>query len=234
MNLFEDNNNGAAFSPCRKYRYALWRVWDSGKPLVMFIGSNPSTANETKTDATIRRVKKFAETWGYGGFYMMNLFAIVSRYPAVLKTDPDPLGDNDGWIEKIAEKCDKVIFAWGNFKEAEERSKDVIKMFPDAYALEINKNGSPKHPLYVSKDIELVKYNALKSELTDNGDKVLADALIEQLDKWIIACESQATDFFKRNMEISEAGSLGMKCGYIQVRSLILNLTNEISDKKTD
>jgi hypothetical protein len=75
--------------------------------------------------------------WGYGGFYMMNLFAIVSKspYPEVLKTHPDPIGDNDGWIEKIAPKCSMIVFAWGNFIEARERGNKMIEMFPAAHAL---------------------------------------------------------------------------------------------------
>lgn len=156
MNLFE--NNGATFSSCRKYRYALWRIWDPSQPLVMFIGLNPSTANENQADPTIQRVGAIVQHWGYGGFYMMNLFAVVSPYPEVLKTHPDPLGDNDGWIEKIAAKCSLVVFAWGSFREAEQRSRQIIERFPDAHALYINKNGSPKHPLYCRKDTLPVKF----------------------------------------------------------------------------
>ena len=124
----------------------------------MFIGLNPSTANEIDSDPTITRVKGFATTWGFGGFYMMNLFAIVSPYPEVLIIDPDPLGNNDGWLEKIAEKCGKVIFAWGDFRAAKEQNEKVANMFPDAYVLKINKNGSPRHPLYVKADTVPVKY----------------------------------------------------------------------------
>lgn len=146
MNLFE--NNGAQFSSCRQYRYALWRIWDESKPLIMFIGLNPSTANEDQADPTINTVKALSSNWGYGGFYMMNLFAIVSPYPEVLKTHPDPLGDNDGWIEKISAKCKDVVFAWGAFKEAKERCQKMIDQFPDALCIKILKDGSPKHPLY--------------------------------------------------------------------------------------
>jgi hypothetical protein len=156
MNIFE--TAGASFSSGRKYRYALWRIWDQSKPIVMFIGLNPSTADENQLDPTLKRVKAMAIRWGYGGFYMMNLFAIVSPYPEVLKTDPDPLGENDGWIERIAPKCHKIIFAWGTFKEAEERAKTVIAMFPDAECLQLNKNGSPKHPLYCRADIQPLKF----------------------------------------------------------------------------
>ena len=154
--LFE--NNGAEFSACRTYRYCLWRIWDENKPLVMFIGLNPSTANETKPDRTITRIKNIVTNLGYGGFYMLNLFAVVSKDPKVLKTHPDPIGENDGWLEKIAPKCEKIFFAWGNFKEAKQRAEQVKKMFPDAWALVINKNGSPKHPLYIKGDVIPVPY----------------------------------------------------------------------------
>lgn len=59
---------GADFSNDRKYRYALWRIWDRTKPLVMFIGLNPSTANETENDPTIKSVGRISKNNGYGGF----------------------------------------------------------------------------------------------------------------------------------------------------------------------
>lgn len=152
------NTNGAEFSECRKYRYALWRIWNKEKPLVMFIGLNPSTANEITDDATIRRVTRFALKWGYGGFYMMNLFAYVTAYPEELAAAENPLGDNDKWLKEIGEKCEQVIFAWGAFDIAQERCKEVIKMFPGAKALIINKDGSPRHPLYVKANTIPVEY----------------------------------------------------------------------------
>src|SRR4051812_38069896 len=119
MTLFEEDNlNGAIFSSCRKYRYALYRIWDESKPLVMFIGLNPSTANESKNDPTIRRVITFAKQWGYGGVYMMNLFGLVSPYPKDLLNSVDPIGENDIYLKQMKEKCSDVIFAWGAFTEA--------------------------------------------------------------------------------------------------------------------
>lgn len=143
---------GARFSECRKYRYVLWRIWDKDKPMVMFVGLNPSTANEYSDDPTIRRVKAMAKNWGYGGVYMTNIFAFVTPYPEELLACADPVHDNDLWLPRVKRLCDKIIFAWGNFKEAQERAKAVIAMFPDAECLHINKNGSPKHPLYVRGD----------------------------------------------------------------------------------
>lgn len=157
----DDSASGAEFSKDRKYRYALWRIWDTRLPLIMVIALNPSTANENETDPTITRVINFARDWWYGGVYMMNLFALVTPNPSDLKKSKDPLGDNDGWIEKIAPKCEEVVFAWGNFPEARERAEQVIKMFPNAKALVLNKNGTPRHPLYVKADTVLIPFNKI-------------------------------------------------------------------------
>jgi hypothetical protein len=159
MDLFMENSNGASFSECRKYRYSLWRIWDVEKPMVMFIGLNPSTANENGDDPTIRRVKKFAFDWGFGGVYMMNLFAWVTAYPEELKQAEDPIGGaNDFQLRQIGKICNEIIFAWGSFPEAIERAEEVKAMFPGAKALLVNSNGSPRHPLYVPQNTKPVIY----------------------------------------------------------------------------
>ena len=158
--LFNHSDNGALFSEDRKYRYALWRIWDKSKPLIMFIGLNPSTANEAQDDPTIRRIKSMAGKWGYGGVYMMNCFPYVS-------TNPDDLKDfgntslNDQWLHDISELCQEIIFAWGSFDIVKESGMDkaLIRMFPHAKALIINKDASPRHPLYVPGDVVPCRYS---------------------------------------------------------------------------
>ena len=164
----EDKNRhtvaGARFSEDKKHRYALWRIWDTDKPLIMLIGLNPSTANETTNDPTIRRLSGSRDkpglvgNNGYGGFYMMNLFAYVTAYPEHLKTDLQPISVNNDWLEGINILCDTVCFCWGNFNFT-ERAHDVIKMFPGAMCFGKNANGSPKHPLYLKGDTKLIAYN---------------------------------------------------------------------------
>jgi hypothetical protein len=156
MNLF--NTGGAKFDVSGKYRYMLWRIWDEEKPFIAFIGLNPSKADSDNDDPTIRRVKKFAYDWGYGGVFMLNLFALVTPYPKELKECEDPIADNDKYLREITKRCKDVLFCWGNFPEAKERARDVIKMFPDAMALIVNKDGTPRHPLYVPGDVKPVKY----------------------------------------------------------------------------
>lgn len=166
MELFQ--NNGAEFSQCRKYRFALWRIWDEAKPLVMFIGLNPSNANEGKDDPTIESVTRISKNNGYGGFYMMNCFPIVSSDPRVLKgfwqspvsyiQNQDTL--NRRKLEEVSKSCAAVVFAWGNFKIVRElnRDKELFQMFPNAKAIGTNNNGSPKHPLFQKGTTLLIDY----------------------------------------------------------------------------
>jgi hypothetical protein len=151
---------GAHFSKCRRYRYALWREWDGTKPSIAFIGLNPSTANENEDDPTIRRVVAFAKAWGFGKVYMLNLFAWVSAHPEDLLTCEDALGNNDEHLLSYAGACEKIVLAWGAFKQNKARAEVVKQMFPEAYALETNKDGSPKHPLYVRGDVMPKLYKA--------------------------------------------------------------------------
>lgn len=156
--LFPKIKSGAEFSPCGNYRYQLWRIWDETKPKVAFIGLNPSTANEETNDPTIRRVISFANKWGYGGVIMYNLFAIVSSSPEVLLKCGDPMGNNQWYLDDIKTHCERIIFAWGSFKEAKQRAKEVAEQYPDSYCLKHTKNGEPWHPLYVKGDAQPILF----------------------------------------------------------------------------
>jgi hypothetical protein len=163
VDLFDMATSGAKFSQCGTYRYILYRIWDKSKPFIMFIGLNPSTATAEMDDPTIRRVKRFANDWGYGGVYMCNLFAVISPYPETIVTCSDPIADNDLHLQVAASKCKDVLFAWGSFTEAEARAKEVIKMFPNAFCLGKNKDGSPKHPLYIKANTKPFNYFYMKN-----------------------------------------------------------------------
>ena len=151
---------GADFSEDRTHRYALWRIWDMDKPLVMFIGLNPSTANEDENDPTIKSVCRIANNNGYGGIYMMNCWTYISTDPKMLVINSHTDWDNNNMLTVIEAKCKDVVFAWGNFQIVKDkgRDKELIKMFPNAKALCINKNGSPKHPLYCKSDSKLIPF----------------------------------------------------------------------------
>jgi len=151
----------AKFSEDGRNRYWLSRIWDVNKPCIAFIGLNPSTANAEKDDPTIRRVISFATKWGYGGVWMLNCFPFVTAYPKEIAIDYDQFEINERYIAEIGNNCTEVIFAWGNFKEPFQHARDAVlmRMFPNAKALQKNKNGSPKHPLYVKGDVVPVLFN---------------------------------------------------------------------------
>src|SRR5687767_11368229 len=108
MKSFDHDISGAEFSPCGNYRYKLWRIWDRALPKAMCIGLNPSKANAGKNDPTISNLITALKVLGYGGFYMMNLFAWISSNPNDLLTCGDPLGDNDYKLHEVERKCQDV------------------------------------------------------------------------------------------------------------------------------
>ena len=149
----------AIFSEDRIYRYVLIREWDIIKPALMIIGLNPSTADETKNDPTIRRCIGFAKKWGYGKLYMTNLFAFRATLPKDLFAFSKPIGlKNDFWIKKISREVDKVILAYGNLGKYMKRNRDILNIIEKPYCVKISKTGFPMHPLYLKYTDEPVVF----------------------------------------------------------------------------
>ncbi|MCL5098512.1 MAG: DUF1643 domain-containing protein [Candidatus Omnitrophica bacterium] len=139
----------AVFSPCRQWRYELWRRWGSD-PYCMFIGLNPSTADEVNDDPTVRRCIRFARQWGYGALCMTNIFAWRATDPADMKAVPDPVGPgNDAALKRGAAGAGIVIAAWGNHGSHLGRDKEVLAMLSNLHCLKHTKTGAPGHPLYL-------------------------------------------------------------------------------------
>lgn len=149
---------GAIFNEDRRYRYVLWRIWDSTGPLVLFIGLNPSTADEQKDDPTVRKCIGFARRWGCGGLILVNLFALQATKPVDLRAAVDPVGpDNDRWIQIQLGIADLVVGAWGNHGDYMGREERFLKEIQELYCLQINNTGHPTHPFYLSYQTELQK-----------------------------------------------------------------------------
>lgn len=151
----------ADFSPDRVYRYTLWRRWggEANKTYVQFIGLNPSTADETQDDPTVRRCIAFAQKWGYGGMCMTNLFAFRATDPNVMKKADDPIGaENDNWLTWIAHGAGKTIACWGVHGTHNNRASAIKLMLPELYCLGLTKEGQPRHPLYLKKETDPMPY----------------------------------------------------------------------------
>lgn len=145
--------NSAVLSPCRLSRYELWRQWGDS-PTCVFIGLNPSTADEMNDDPTIRRCIGYAKRWGYGSLCMLNLFAFRATQPKDMMAAKDPLGpDNvDTLLARTAE-AGIVIAAWGKDGAFQGWGRQVVKMIPKLHCLKLNQDGSPAHPLYLRGDL---------------------------------------------------------------------------------
>jgi len=145
----------AIFSPDRRFRYALWRRWKFLDHLhqVMFVCLNPSTADETNDDPTIRRCIKFAISWGFGSMCMTNLFAFRATDPAMMMSAIDPVGpDNDWHLQSCAKESSLIVAAWGNDGSYRRRDEQVRALLPALQCFGKNKTGQPKHPLYLRGD----------------------------------------------------------------------------------
>ncbi|MGT2943235.1 DUF1643 domain-containing protein [Streptococcus constellatus] len=152
----------AIISKDKIYRYKLSRTWDSTKPTILFIGLNPSIADENIDDQTITRCINFAKDWGYGTLLMANLFAFRSTYPKDIYLIDDPIGkdnDNDHYLLECVTQSDLIVACWGNNGTYMNREKVITELVPNLYCLQKNKNGTPHHPLRPPRNIHPVPFN---------------------------------------------------------------------------
>lgn len=146
--------SGAIISPCESHRYSLWRIWDTEKPLVLWVMHNPSTADGIQDDPTIRRIINFSKDWGFGGIYVGNLFSYRATNPKELMNKPFEEicpSENFGHLEEMFVKCSLHILAFGN---PIGKYKGRVIGNSNWYALKLTKSGNPCHPLYLKSDLK--------------------------------------------------------------------------------
>jgi hypothetical protein len=143
----------ARFSRCGRYRTTLERWWDRSLPAALFVGLNPSTADAARNDPTVRRCIGFAWSWGYGGLFVANAFALRSTDPAGLLEVDDPVGaGNDAAIRTAAQRAALVVAAWGAGGALHKRGAAVAAILAGVgpvWCLGRTQAGFPRHPLYV-------------------------------------------------------------------------------------
>ena len=151
----------AIFSPDRVYRYDLRRYWANGSGYAMFIGLNPSTADETQDDPTVRRCIRFAQDWGFGGLCMANIFAFRATQPEDMKSAPDPIGpENNFYLVQSALGAGVVVAAWGVHGTYLNRCDWVRKLLPNLHYLRLTKDGHPGHPLYLPANLKPERWDS--------------------------------------------------------------------------
>ncbi len=144
---------GTVISECRRYRYTLERSWASVPRYVLWLMLNPSTADGTKDDATIRRCTRYARDWGFTGILVGNLYAFRATQPSELFTAADPIGpSNDEALLELVTRSQLIVCAWGQRGPIPGRRWEVLRnlgacQYREVRALRINENGEPGHPL---------------------------------------------------------------------------------------
>lgn len=164
--LLEDN---AVISACGRYRYLLTRQVVRGARTATFIMLNPSTADATNDDPTIRRCIGFARQWGCGRLAVLNLFAFRATDPADLKRAAEPVGpENRTWFDRTLSvpNSDPVVCAWGVHGEHMSQDLAVLGWLAgygvEPVALGVTRDGHPKHPLYLRKGAELLPFSGCR------------------------------------------------------------------------
>lgn len=159
-------NSGATISPCGKYRYKLWRIWDDLRPIMVFCMLNPSTADASTDDPTIRRCLGFAKREHHGGIIVINVFALRATNPKELLTTEDPCGpENTIYLQNARSRLlSTLVVAWGKPVGGvrllpQYNLAKIILLDQKAKCLGMNKDGSPKHPLYLKNDQPLLPWN---------------------------------------------------------------------------
>jgi hypothetical protein len=154
---------GAIFGGAnQEYRYLLTRSWLTGKGTCCFIMLNPSTADETEDDPTVRRCIRFAQTWNFKHLVVGNIFALRSTDPAALKSHRDPVGpENDEYLAALMVDSSMVICAWGAHGGLVSRGRTIAAWatrLTVLHHLGLTKEGYPRHPLYLKGDLKPVEW----------------------------------------------------------------------------
>jgi len=154
----------AWFSECGLYRYLLDIVWDSSLPMMTTIALNPSKASHLVNDNTIVRCKKFARLRGFGGYRMLNAFALRSTNPKQLFVAKDPVGRENTIDFLTAHRTPMTIAAWGATIQSRRwkywyRGHEIAGAIRDLMCFKKTAEGHPFHPLYLSWDVEPVPFS---------------------------------------------------------------------------
>lgn len=180
------NDMDAVISECGKYRYALTRRVGLGERAAAFIMLNPSTADATLDDPTIRRCMGFARQMGCGKLLVLNLFAVRATDPADMRAADDPVGaDNKAWFDRYFKDWGRIYSSWsgpvicgwgvhGSYMEQDETILGWLESYSlSPMTLGTTKEGFPKHPLYVPYSADLGPYLGRRTHAATNPNQEL-------------------------------------------------------------
>lgn len=126
---------------------------------IMWLMLNPSTADASIDDPTIRRCIAFSKAWGYGSMLVGNLYAYRATDPGVVMSLDYEMAvgpENHYYLDLMAQRSAKIVCAWGSHGAGR---RDGPPFCPGGWwHLGKTKGGEPRHPLYVKGDTALSEY----------------------------------------------------------------------------
>ena len=186
----------ACLSADGRHRWWLTRRWGDGGRNLLFIGLNPSRADGSRDDPTLRRLIRFGRDWGYDGLVVVNLFARMSPSPAALLRSQDPIGSRCDaellrWTRQWAVTADWDLWCgWGNGGRRNQRDVQVAALLRPLVAerelrvphragpLALGLTGArqPRHPLYAPRTLRLQPFPWAGIEVIRHPEKTLTAA----------------------------------------------------------
>lgn len=165
------------------YRYLLWRTYAPGLTYsfagpganfnsrhLLWVMCNPSTADASYDDPTVRRIRDFTTAAGYSGLSVVNLWGFRSKLPADLVGATDPTGPaNWHHVERALWSHFVVVAAWGSLAGvtpdmATAQVRAFLRVARAARGdlvlrcLGTTARGQPRHPLMVRSGQPLVPW----------------------------------------------------------------------------
>jgi hypothetical protein len=134
------------------HRLYLRRSWIGVGGIACWVLLNPSTADDRRDDATVRRIIGFSKRWGFRGFVLVNLFTFRATDPRDLADCPLARAIGEGADEAIVQAAGEsqiVVCAWGDAGILAGRNESVLELLRDLplYCIDFTHAGNPTHPV---------------------------------------------------------------------------------------
>lgn len=168
MKLLPGYDGWADFADGRKHRIWLSRVKNGNvRPIMLWIGMNPSTADDTHDDMTVRKEIGFGERkFGVHQYVKMNVATLVATLPIDLKGLPLNTmrhRDNIPTLACMATSADFVVMAtgnlWNEMLPAFNETMAIVRgTGKEVLCLGRTGSGWPRHPSRIGYDTAFETY----------------------------------------------------------------------------
>ncbi len=159
--------SSAIISPCGQYRYRLERDVQAEGKVFAFFGINPSTADASLDDATVRKWRGFTQRNGGRRFIVGNVFSYRATDVRELAKVPFQQGPQHfANVQQIIDDADVLVPCWGNSSKVPPAIRQqiaimlawLIRSGKPVMHFGLTASGDPKHPLMLGYDTPLTPW----------------------------------------------------------------------------